>query len=229
MESVVVAWSGGKDAAYALHTLDIEVVELLTTINTEHDRSTMHGVRRGLHRQQAERLGLSLNEVELPPEPDNDAYERRMVREFEQYREQGVDAVVFADIELADVRSYREGLLAEAGIRGHWPLWGRDTDDLVAAVLDAGFRATVVAVDGDALGATVAGRDLDSGLLADLPPSVDPCGENGEFHTFVHDGPPFASPVPVTVTGQLTRSVGDTTVHYADLAFDGAADGKQPS
>lgn len=219
MESVVVAWSGGKDAAYALYDLpaSVEIVELFTTINATHDRSTMHGVRRSLHERQADAIDYPLNQVVLPSEPTNEEYRRRMTDVFDRYRERGVDRIVFADINLEDVRSYREELLDEAGTDGYWPLWERDTTELVGEFLDAGFRATLVAVDGDALDASFVGRELDRGLLADLPEGVDPCGENGEFHTFVWDGPLFDAPLPVSVTETVTRTLGETPFHYADL------------
>jgi uncharacterized protein (TIGR00290 family) len=220
-DRTVLAWSGGKDAAYALselqRTSDVDVLELLTTVSTESDRSTMHRVHRRLHEQQAAALEIPLNTVPLPSTPSNDEYERTMAREFERYQGRDVQQMAFADIALDDVRAYREDLLSGAAIEGFWPLWGRDTGTLVREFLDAGFRATVVAVDGDALDASYAGRELDDQFLEDLPPAVDPCGENGEFHTFVWDGPIFTSPVSVLVTETTTRTVGGTDFHYADL------------
>lgn len=220
MQRAVLAWSGGKDCALALHELrdgGSEVVELLTTIDRETDRSTMHGVRRELYERQAAAIGLPYNFVSLPSEPSNDEYERVMAREFDRYRERGVERMVFADIFLEDVRAYREEQLSDTGLEGWWPLWGRDTDDLATAFLDAGFRATVIAADAEVFDASAVGREFDDTFLADLPSAVDHCGENGEFHTFVRDGPTFEAPVPVTVGETVTRPVGDGEFHYADL------------
>jgi uncharacterized protein (TIGR00290 family) len=220
MDSVVLSWSGGKDAAYALYVLrneGTEVIELLTTINEAYDRSTMHGVHRSLYDRQAAAVGLDVNFVTLPPDPSNDEYERIMAQIVEGYRERGVERIGFADLYLEDVRAYRERQLDGTGVEGYWPLWGRDTTDMAREFLDAGFRATVVAVDGDALDESFAGREFDAAFLDDLPASVDPCGENGEFHTFVWDGPVFETPVAVETGETVTRTVGDGEFHYCDL------------
>lgn len=220
MDRAVVSWSGGKDAAYAFYALrdtDVEVVSLMTTINAEHDRSTMHGVRRALYDRQAVEVGVPIDYVRLPPEPSNEVYEEIMAGAMSRYRDRGIDRVVFADIFLDDVRAYREERLAAAGVTGCWPLWGRNTTDLIEDILDAGFTATVVAVDGDVLDASYAGRELDRDFLDALPAGVDPCGENGEFHTFVWDGPLFDAPLPVETGETVTRAVGDTEIHYCDL------------
>lgn len=227
MATVVVAWSGGKDCAVALDELrgrdDVEIGGLLTTVSREHDRSTMHGVRRELHERQAAALELPIDLVRLPPEPSNETYEEVMARAYERCRDRGVDRVAFADLFLEDVRAYRAAQLSGTGIEGCWPLWGRDTADLAAAFLDAGFRATVVAADASVFDPGAVGVPFDDAFLADRPPEVDPCGEHGEFHTFVWDGPPFEAPVPVEVGETVTRPVGDGTFHYADLLS--AADG----
>lgn len=221
MATVVVAWSGGKDCAVALDELrghdDVEIAALLTTVNREHDRSTMHGVRRELHERQAAALDLPIDLVSLPPEPSNETYESTMAEVHEQYRARGVDRVVFADLFLEDVRGYREAQLSGTGLEGWWPLWGRDTADLARAFLDAGFRATVVAADASVVDETAVGVPFDDDFLASLPPTVDPCGEHGEFHTFVWDGPPFETPVPIEVGETVTRAVGDGEFHFADL------------
>lgn len=216
----VLSWSGGKDAAYAYHVLreaDATVVELLTTINAAYDRSSMHGVRRALYDRQAAALGLPINVVELPADPSNAVYEATMEDVLAGYRRRGIDRVVFGDIALEDVRAYREDRLDGSGVAGRWPLWGRDTTALVSEFLAAGFRAITVAVDADALDESFVGRDLDAGFLADLPDAVDPAGENGEFHTFVWDGPGFEKPVAVERGPTVTRSVGEAVYHYADL------------
>ena len=225
MDRVVLSWSGGKDAAYALDRLraaEVEVVGLLTTVDGGYDRSTMHGVRRELYDRQADAIGLPLNQVVLPHEPSNDEYAATMAAELARYRERAVEAVAFGDLFLEDVRDYRQERLAEAGMTGRFPLWGMDTRAVATAVLDLGVSATVVAVDGDALDASFAGRPYDEGFLSDLPDGVDPCGERGEFHTFVHDAPYFDAPLPVAVGEVVTRSLEGGEYHYADLRLERA-------
>ncbi len=220
MTSTVVSWSGGKDAAYALYTLegtDAEVVELLTTVSEEFDRSSMHGVRRSLYDRQAAAIDLPINCVFLPPEPTNEAYDEVMAGVMERYRERGVRRVVFGDIFLEDIRAYREDRLAETGVDGHWPLWGRDTTTFSREFLDAGFEAIVVTVNGELLSESFAGRTYDEAFLADLPADVDPAGENGEFHTFVRDGPIFEEPVDVEIGETVARPVGDGEYFFTDL------------
>lgn len=220
MGRTVLSWSGGKDAAYALSVLydrDVEIVELLTTISEATDRSTMHGVRRPLYRAQAGAIGESLRFVPLPPEPSNETYEAIMNEVLADYRDRGVDRIAFADLYLEDVRTYREDRIDGTGLEAAFPLWGRDTDRLARAFLDAGFRATVVAVDGDRLEQSAVGRPYDRPFLDSLPEGVDSCGENGSFHTFVHDGPIFSEPVPIAVGETVTRPVGDGEFHYCEL------------
>jgi uncharacterized protein (TIGR00290 family) len=193
-----LSWSGGKDSALALWTLRGEQLEpeaLITTVTERYERISMHGVRRQLLALQAEALDLPLVEVVIPPGCVNDVYEARMVEAFAAAPLAGVDAVAFGDLFLEDVRTYREERLAAAGKRGLFPLWGRDTTTLAREFLDARFEARIVCVDPRALNSSFAGRRYDHQLLAELPPSVDPCGENGEFHTFVSAGPIFAEPI----------------------------------
>ena len=196
--SFALSWSGGKDSTLALWTLRrqrLEPVALTTTVTETYDRISMHGVRRELLAQQAEVVGIPLVEVVIPPACVNDVYETRMAHAFAAAPLSGVDAVAFGDLFLEDVRAYREGQLAAAGKRGLFPLWGRDTAALAQEFLEAGFEATLVCVDPRALDPAFAGRRYDERLLAELPSGVDPCGENGEFHTFVHAGPIFARPI----------------------------------
>jgi uncharacterized protein (TIGR00290 family) len=193
-----LSWSGGKDSALALWTLRREQLEpkaLITTVTESYERVSMHGVRRELLVRQAEALDLPLIEVVIPPACVNDVYEARMAEAFAAESLSGVEAVAFGDLFLEDVRSYREERLAAGGKRGLFPLWGRDTIALSREFLHAGFEATLVCVDPRALDPAFAGRAYDEQLLAELPPRVDPCGENGEFHTFVHAGPIFAQPI----------------------------------
>jgi len=223
--STVLSWSGGKDAAFALGRLgadpDAAVVELLTTVNADRDRVSMHGVRRSLLERQAAALDLPVTCIDLPESVGNDGYERRLREALSGYAARGIDRIAFADLHLEDVRAYRERTLEGTGVEGVWPLWGRETAALAEAVLEAGFRATVVCVDGSALDRSFVGRSFDRAFLADLPDGVDPCGEGGEFHTFVRDGPPFSTPVAVERGERVTREVGGTPFHYRDLVATG--------
>jgi uncharacterized protein (TIGR00290 family) len=193
-----LSWSGGKDSALALWTLrqaQLEPQALITTVTEGYERISMHGVRRELLARQAEALGIPLVEVVIPPACVNDVYEARMAEAFAAAPLSGVEGVAFGDLFLEDVRAYREERLAAAGKRGFFPLWGRDTTVLAREFLDAGFEATLVCVDPRALDPAFAGRRYDEQLLTELPPGVDPCGENGEFHTFVAAGPVFADQI----------------------------------
>jgi uncharacterized protein (TIGR00290 family) len=202
-----LSWSGGKDSALALWMLRREQREpeaLTTTVTESYERVSMHGVRRELLARQAEALGLPLIEIVIPPACVNDVYEARMAEAFAVAPLSAVEAVAFGDLFLEDVRAYREERLAAGGKRGLFPLWGRNTTALAREFLDAGFEAALVCVDPRALDGAFAGRRYDEQLLAELPPGVDPCGENGEFHTFVHAGPIFAQPVDYE-TGAIVR------------------------
>jgi uncharacterized protein (TIGR00290 family) len=193
-----LAWSGGKDSALALWTLRRRLLEpeaLITTVTETYERISMHGVRRELLARQAKVLDIPLVEVVIPPDCVNEIYDARMAEAFAAAPLSGVEAVAFGDLFLDDVRAHREERLAAAGKRALFPLWGRDTDALARPFLDAGFDATLVCVDPRVLDSSFAGRRYDERLLAELPSSVDPCGENGEFHTFVSAGPIFAEPI----------------------------------
>ncbi len=203
--SVVLSWSGGKDSALALWTMRDEGTEpaaLLTTINEDFERISIHGVRRELLHAQAAAVGLPLVEVEIPTACVNELYEERMATAMASPPLAAVETFAFADLFLADIRAYREERLAAAGREAIFPLWGRDTAALAREFVAAGFGATLVVVDTDQLDASFVGRRFDAALLADLPDGVDPCGENGEFHTFVDSGPIFDAPVPVAL-GEL--------------------------
>jgi uncharacterized protein (TIGR00290 family) len=195
---IALSWSGGKDSALALWTLRHRLLEpevLITTVTESYERISMHGVRRELLARQAEVLGIRLVEVVIPPDCADESYDARMAEAFAAAPLSGVEAVAFGDLFLEDVRAYREGRLAAAGKRGLFPLWGHDTAALAREFIDAGFEATLVCVDPRALDHAFVGRRYDERLLAELPPGVDPCGENGEFHTFVSAGPIFAEPI----------------------------------
>lgn len=200
-EPVLFCWSGGKDSAMAFHALQqnpsVRIVALLTTVTEGYDRVSMHGVRRELLERQAESLRLPLHEVFIPPQCVNPIYEARMEEAFQVYRRQGVNVVAFGDIFLEDIRTYRERNLARVNMQALFPIWKRDTRDLAREFLLAGFRAITVCVDGKVLAPNFAGRLLDESFFRDLPGGVDPCGENGEFHTFVYEGPNFHLPVRI--------------------------------
>jgi uncharacterized protein (TIGR00290 family) len=208
-EDVLFCWSGGKDSAMALHALraaqDCRITALLTTITEEYDRISMHGVRRALLERQAESLGLPVHAVLIPPQCINATYEERMKEALAQYFARGVRRVAFGDIFLEDLRVYREKNLAQAGMQAMFPIWKRDTRELAREFVRLGFRAIAVCVDPCALDPSFAGRELDASFFADLPPGVDPCGENGEFHTFVFDGPVFKSPIAFRVGEKVLR------------------------
>src|ERR1700694_4702681 len=192
-EDALFCWSGGKDSAMALHALraagDFRITALLTTITEEYDRISMHGVRRALLERQAESLGLPLHPVLIPPQCINATYEARMKEALAQHLARGVQRVAFGDIFLEDLRVYREKNLAQLGMEAVFPIWKRDTRELARDFLRLRFQAIAVCVDPRVLDPSFAGRVLDQSFFADLPPGVDPGGENGEFHTFGFDCP----------------------------------------
>lgn len=205
-----LSWSGGKDSALTLWTLRGEGIEpeaLITTVTDAYDRISMHGVRRELLSRQADAAGVPLVEIRIPPACVNDVYEARMAQAFASPPLSDVQAVAFGDLFLEDVRAYRQTRLTAAGKDGLFPLWGRDTGVLAREFIAAGFQATIVCLDPRALDPSFAGRAYDAQLLADLPASVDPCGENGEFHTFVHAGPIFTEPI-MCETGEVVEREG---------------------
>jgi uncharacterized protein (TIGR00290 family) len=207
--SVALSWSGGKDSALALwvmrEELGIEPAALLTTVTEDFDRVSMHGVRRELVRAQAEAAGLPLVEIEIPAACVNEVYEQRMEAALSVPPLAEAETMAFADLYLEDVRAYREERLLGAGREALFPLWGLDTAELARRFIAAGFEATLVCVDPSQIDASFAGRAFDEALLVDLPEGADPCGENGEFHTFVHAGPIFAAPIPVEVGETVDR------------------------
>jgi uncharacterized protein (TIGR00290 family) len=215
---VALSWSGGKDAAWALHRLraapGLEVVALVTTVVPAFGRVAMHGVRVELLRAQARAAGVPLVEVPLSWPSTNDEYEGRVGAALAALRaERGVSHVAFGDLFLEDVRAYRERMLAGSGLTPLFPLWLEPTRPLVAAMLAAGLRARIVCLDPARVGRELAGRQIDAALLAGLPENVDPCGERGEFHTFVTAGPMLRAPVPVA-PGEIVDREGFV---YADL------------
>jgi uncharacterized protein (TIGR00290 family) len=192
-------WSSGKDSALALHAVrrrgDLDIASLLTTVSTTHRRVSQHGVRVELLERQAAALGLPLDLVWLPDFPGMVEYEAQMAEAVARQRAAGRTHAVFGDIFLEDLRVYREQKLATAGIEAVFPIWKRDTRELLEEFIAEGFRAVVVCVNEAKLDRSFAGRELDAAFLADLPADVDPCGENGEYHTFCYAGPIFTAPL----------------------------------
>jgi uncharacterized protein (TIGR00290 family) len=216
----VVSWSSGKDSAFALHEVrrraELEVVGLLTTVTRTYRRVSMHGVREEVLEAQARATGLPLTKVEIPSPCPNEVYERAMGAAVERMRGQGVTHLVFGDLFLEDIRAYREERLRGTGITPVFPLWGRPTRALATTMIDAGMDTRLVALDPTKLPRSFAGRRFDRELLGQLPPSVDPCGERGEFHTCVVAGPMFSSPLAV-VPGEVVDRDGFV---FADLKLE---------
>jgi uncharacterized protein (TIGR00290 family) len=217
LKRVALSWSSGKDSAWSLHLLrqdpDIEVIALITTINQEFDRVAMHAVRRQLLELQAESVGLPLWTVLLPWPCSNQQYEERMRELCARATREEVEAIAFGDLFLTDIRAYREKQLESTGLKPIFPVWLLPTRQLALDMIEAGLRAKVTCVDPKVLAPEFAGRDFDASFLSDLPAGVDPCGENGEFHSFVYDGPMFRHPIPVQV-GEVVERDGFV---FADL------------
>lgn len=209
MKNILLSWSTGKDSAWSLHVLrqrsDVEVVGLLTTINQHFQRVAMHGTRYELLKAQAAAAGLPLWEVPLPWPCSNQFYEKAMATACESATSQGISGIAFGDLFLEDVRRYREDRLRGTGLDPIFPLWGRDTRELISEMIDGTLRARIVCIDPAKLGKDFAGCDLNHDLIQRLPKTVDPCGENGEFHTFAYAGPIFHTPIPIDTGVTVTR------------------------
>jgi uncharacterized protein (TIGR00290 family) len=218
MKKILFIWSGGKDSAMALYELQrtnsYEISALLTTITEDYDRISMHGVRCILLEQQAKSLGLPLEKIYIPKNASNDEYETKMREKLMDYQSRGVLSVVFGDIFLEDLRKYREENLSKIGIKGIFPLWRRDTMELAHTFIDLGFKALITCVDSNALDKRFVGKLYDKRFLSELPFSVDPCGENGEFHSFVYDGPIFREKIAFTIGDIVLR---DNRFYFCDL------------
>jgi len=217
MEKVLFCWSGGKDSAMALYELQksrkYEVISLLTTITEGHDRVSLHGVRRALVRKQTQSLGLPLEEVFIPQDCPNQEYESRMRAALARFRGASVSRVAFGDIFLEEVRRYREDNLSRLDMKGLFPLWGRDTAELIPSFIASGFQAVTTCVDAKVLDDGFVGRILNREFLASLPASVDPAGENGEFHSFVFNGPIFQEKINYDLGDKVRRD----SLHFCDL------------
>ena len=206
---ILMSWSGGKDSCMALHQLTrvskYDVAALLTTITEDYDRISMHGIRRVLLERQAASLGLQLHKVFIPKTATNEQYEMKMAHALLTYRQQGIDTIGFGDLFLEDVRAYREEFLTRFQMKGMFPVWHRNTTEFIKDFINLGFKAVITCVNAELLDESYAGRFIDSDFVTSLPPAVDPCGENGEFHTFVFDGPLFSDPVPFRLGETVLR------------------------
>ncbi|MBC3542081.1 ATP-binding protein [Rufibacter sediminis] len=216
-------WSGGKDSALALHRIqhqqDFRLHALFTTVSEAHQRVTMHGVRTQLMQAQASALGLPWQPLSLPEGASMPVYNQAMAQAWNRFKTEGVTHGIFGDLYLEDLRQYREEQLAAVAIKAAFPLWGEEPGALLEEFWRAGFKAKVVCVNGMHLDATFAGRELDEAFVKDLPAHVDPCGENGEYHSFVYDGPNFREPVPVQLGEVVFRSYAPATQTAEDDCF----------
>jgi uncharacterized protein (TIGR00290 family) len=204
-----MSWSSGKDSAMALYKIlksnEFEIVAIVTTVSESFHRVSMHGVREELLDQQAASIGFVLEKVRIPYPCPNEVYERKMTESLRRYKLRGVSHAIFGDLFLEDIRRYRERNLAQVGIIPIFPVWKENTTALARAILSVGFRAIVTCVDSKKLDPKFAGRYFDESFLDEIPANVDPCGENGEFHSFVFDGPIFRKRIEVTVGKRVLR------------------------
>ena len=217
MEKVLFSWSGGKDSAISLYEIlkgeKYEIASLLTTITEDYDRVSLHGVPRILIEQQASSLGLPIEEVFIPRACSNEEYDSKIREVLARFKQNGISSVVYDDIFLEWVKKYREGNLSKLGMRGIFPIWGRDTAELTRSFLALGFQAIVICVNSKFMDESFVGRMLDEQFLAELPSSVDPGGENGEFHSFVFDGPIFKEKIACTLGERVLRE----SIYFCDL------------
>jgi uncharacterized protein (TIGR00290 family) len=204
-----MSWSGGKDSCLALYEIqkstDYRVAALLTTVTRDYDRISMHGVRRTLLERQVASLGFPLHQVLITKGASNHEYETKLIEAVSAYRDQGIDSIVFGDLFLEDIRIYRDQFLARHDLRGIYPVWMRNTTEFIREFIDLGFKAVITCVNADVLDSSFAGMVIDESLLSALPANVDPCGENGEFHTFVFDGPNFKEAVNFSIGETIQR------------------------
>ena len=206
LKQVLMSWSGGKDSCLALYEVqqshEYQVAALLTTITEDYDRISMHGVRRELLQRQVTALGLPLQQIVITRGATNEEYEKKFIDACAGYLDKGIDSIIFGDLFLEDIKRYRDAFLARHNLRGIYPVWRRNTTEFINRFLELGFKAIVTCVDAKVLGSEFAGRVIDETFVSSLPAPVDPCGENGEFHTFVFDGPNFHQPVTFS-TGEV--------------------------
>lgn len=218
IQKILFAWSGGKDSTMALYELqksgNCEISALLTTVTKDYNRISMHGVRESLLEQQAESLGLPLDKIYITKRSLNEEYEAKMKDKLLYYQDMGISCVAFGDIFLEDLKKYRENNLLKINMKGIFPVWKRNSVELANAFIDLGFKAVVTCVDSKVLNKTFVGRDFDKQFLSELPFNIDPCGENGEFHSFVYDGPTFSKPI-LFKKGEIV--LRDKRYYFCDL------------
>ncbi len=224
MKKILHSWSSGKDSAMALHELmknaDCEIASLLTVVTKDYGRISMHGVREELLDLQAASIGLPLEKIFITKRSGNEEYESLMREALVRRKKDGVNAVAFGDIFLEDLKKYREDRLREVGLEAVFPIWKRDTRELAGSFIEAGFKAIITCVDTKALDKKFSGRLFDRQFLLELPANVDPCGENGEFHSFVYDGPIFNGPIPYKTGEKVLR---EERFYYTDILTSGAS------
>jgi uncharacterized protein (TIGR00290 family) len=215
---ILLSWSGGKDSSLALYEIqksgDYEITSLITTVTDEYDRVSMHGLRTELLERQAESLNIPLQKVLISKNASNDEYESAFNKVLLNHKTNGINEVVFGDLFLEEIKQYRETLLRKVEMKCLFPIWKRDTAKLAQEFIDIGFKAVLICVDSNVLDSEFAGREFDSDLLKDLPDGIDPCGENGEFHTFVYDGPIFKMPIDHRLGDIVLR---DERFYYCDI------------
>src|SRR5487761_585261 len=219
LEKVLLSWSGGKDSALSLFSMSrsrkkqFEIAALLTTLTEGYDRISMHGIRKELLQMQSRSLGIPVEEVWIPKNATNEVYEARPSEAIRKYANQNVSSVVFGDLFLRDIREYREKFLQKLGVKCIFPIWGEDTTALAKFFIDSGFKAIICCVNPNLVGKEYCGREFDKSFLSEIPESVDPCGENGEFHTFVYHGPIFKEKVEAKVGDVVNRD----GFYFADI------------
>jgi uncharacterized protein (TIGR00290 family) len=228
MKKAFFNWSGGKDSSLALYHIlkqkELSIEYLLTNLSAEHNRISMHGVSFELLKMQAESLGFPLETMRIIKDATMDDYGKQVTEKMDFFTKQGINNCVFGDIFLEDLKVYRENQLKPVGIKAHFPLWKRPTIDIINEFIELGFKAKVVSINAKLLDKSFAGRELNQSFIEDLPDNVDVCGENGEFHSFVYDGPIFKNPIPIEVGDIVKReyksdenSEWDNAFWYADL------------
>ncbi|KGP73073.1 hypothetical protein [Pontibacillus yanchengensis] len=212
MENVIVSWSGGKDSAFVLYKLmrnqEYNIKGLLSTTSEDTERLPMHEVSTTLIHAQASSIELPLFEVALPSNASNAIYERTLQQQFDFFKNNGTYTIIYADLFLEDIKVFREQLLSQAGMNGEYPLWGRNTSEVAKEFISLGFKAIVTTIDTEKLPSEMVGKPYNQSFLENLPEGVDPCGENGEFHTFVFNGPVFQHPIPFTLGGTFETVSG---------------------
>ncbi|MCT8137069.1 diphthine--ammonia ligase [Anaerobacillus sp. CMMVII] len=216
-ERAAVSWSGGKDSTFALYKIlkadQYKVEALLTTVTEGFNRISIHGVRESLLEKQAESLAIPLKKMYIPQESSNEVYQKRMSEQLKELKNVGIETIVFGDIFLEDVRAYREELIEKLKMKAIFPLWGQSTDELINEFFSVGFKTITTCIDTEKVTSEFLGREMDEHFIKELPKNVDPCGENGEFHTFTFEGPLFKQKIDFRIGEWVERG----RFHFRDL------------